>query len=94
MNDIIRTPPWNCVDCGKLMDCMADPDDKNAKPTPGDFSFCIDCGAVYMVKDDFTGRKPTDEDLDKLPVEELKHLAKIKAMILMFNAVKRGAKND
>jgi uncharacterized protein with PIN domain len=55
------TPESNCPSCGKLLDAASS--FKNAVPSPGDFSICINCGHILVFADDLTVRNPTDAEI-------------------------------
>lgn len=62
----------------------ASPNDRAAdlfgaqRPTPGDFSICINCGALSMYNDDLSLREPTDDEREQLPDLGLRAIAVIR----------------
>lgn len=58
--------PTKCTHCGHLHDAADNLDDPELRPSDGDVSICLECGAIslFVVADDGTLslRKPTDEE--------------------------------
>jgi len=60
------TPLTTCPQCHHKIDRAAAQDRSGAKPTPGDFSVCINCAGVNVFTDDMRLRVATDGDLNTL----------------------------
>lgn len=43
----MRERPWMCWRCGYFMDANTCVTTRNAKPSDGDISMCLNCGALY-----------------------------------------------
>ncbi len=53
-----RVPSSMCCECGYGMDACSGP----SKPSPGDFTLCINCASLNVFADDLTLRHPLDEE--------------------------------
>jgi hypothetical protein len=65
-----RTPECRCLGCGKRLDAVGpvapDGSDANDRPSPGDVTVCLRCGAVMMLAEDLTVRGMTEAEMDLL----------------------------
>jgi len=56
-----HTKPSYCIDCKKIIDgasCV----NEESKPSPGDITICLYCGAVMAFNDDLLLRSLTDDE--------------------------------
>lgn len=89
MPDSVRLPkPCLCPACGSRLDASTSMFDEDASPDPGDFSMCLDCGAVLVYARDMTMALAEPADLAKLPSATLRQLL---AMQLARRAVAKSA---
>ncbi len=71
----------HCPICGTAMGCATHPTDDDARPKPGDLSFCIYCGSVLAFEDDLRLRKATPSEASSVAeqIAEMREaLAKVK----------------
>lgn len=61
-----RTPVNMCGICGYVMNASSHVSDAVLKPTEGDVSVCLNCGAAYIFNADLTLREPTPQENDEL----------------------------
>lgn len=62
-------PPCLCPKCGIKLD-MATGAVGEAKPEPGDFSMCIECGALLRFDDTLHSRIATAADIGEMSMPE------------------------
>ena len=60
-----------CPVCGAVLSASTALGHRDAKPLPGDYSLCLQCGAVLIYKFDLTMRVASHEDLAKLDYDNL-----------------------
>lgn len=54
-----------CPDCLYQMDRSFVPSDPKARPGPGDYSFCFNCGAALVFDERLQLRRITEEELQE-----------------------------
>lgn len=81
-DDSTPIPEQRCWKCGYKMDATS-PAIGNAKPSEGDISMCLSCGAVTIFTKDFSLRKPTPDE----EAMALKHPVLIHAQIVRASMV-------
>jgi hypothetical protein len=57
-----RTKPSLCPYCGYFFDCATAINGSAARPKPGDYSICINCGCASVLNADLSLRKRTAID--------------------------------
>lgn len=60
-----KIPPHSCAKCGYGMDATTSAYGKG-RPSEGDVSMCLNCGALAVFNKDLTLRQPTKEEQDSL----------------------------
>jgi len=63
------TPNSICPYCGHKFNRASNPEGQ--VPTPGDYSVCIECSEILVFDDDLLLRKPTDKELEDVPLDSL-----------------------
>ena len=73
--DTTREPAWECVGCGKKLDCCTNYDNKAAVPEDGSITICIECGKPYERREGKWEPMTTDE-INALPNEAKQTICK------------------
>lgn len=66
MSDDIELRLAECPICFYEMDAATSLEEPNAKPRVGDFSLCINCGALLVFEERTQLRQATDDDMQHL----------------------------
>lgn len=72
--------PWMCFRCGYTMDSASSPFSKNAMPSDGDFSCCLNCGVLYRLHGE-VWRPTTSDDMREAKYDEVMKIIKLQAAI-------------
>lgn len=74
-----------CPRCKHIVDSGGLPSGERVKPTPGDFSVCINCGTVNRYDGALFLEELTDEDFNALPAEEQAEIRKVQSLVAAVN---------
>jgi hypothetical protein len=66
MKDAPYLPAVKCPGCGKKLDAATHADDPGLKPSPGDYSICLYCGALHVFDETLRLRPPSIKELLKI----------------------------
>jgi hypothetical protein len=58
--------PQICPKCDYVFDHVTAADSEMGKPSPGDFSICLNCGVVLQFSENMTQVDASPEDFEKL----------------------------
>lgn len=85
--EVTRTPRQRCPnrDCGHLLTALGGP--AGQKPEAGSIIVCGYCHGVLMMKDDFTARGLTTDEMNEL-IADTDTMDKLAMMILELKAAK------
>lgn len=71
---ITRLPESECLRCGKKVDAASCFSDESAVPQSGDVTIYIACGYLMAFADDLSYRELTEEEVLKVPLDEVSRL--------------------
>lgn len=66
MSNTVKMPIAECPVCLYEMDAATAIEREKATPAPGDFSLCINCGALLCYEERGQLRQATDDDMEHL----------------------------
>lgn len=62
--------PSSCPSCGYHLDAASHTTDADTRPTPGDYSVCINCGELLRFTEAMTVERLSGRELDDLETQE------------------------
>ena len=84
--------PVACPDCGRDVGGFTGPSGQGLRPSPGDVSVCVYCGAVLRFTDSLALRLATPWELGQLPGDVRARLAAMRVTVSMFDHKKGGGR--
>jgi hypothetical protein len=87
MNPSIPIKKSPCPNCGTKNDRTAPFGHTSGSPQPGHFTVCFSCGGINIFAEDLSVRKPTPEELDLIPADQMESLKHVQAAIHMVQGV-------
>jgi DNA-directed RNA polymerase subunit RPC12/RpoP len=66
MSNDYRLPEARCPQCDYKLDAATIAHGEDSAPSPGDCSFCLNCGQVLIYSAELIARKPTAQEIHDL----------------------------
>ncbi len=71
MATTIRGKAEKCPTCEQVQDALANADDQDTAPKPGDFIICFGCQDIFVLGAELQPVKPTEKQIAKMPLDVL-----------------------